>query len=51
VHIQVTLDLPSETYERAVNLAQLTSRNVEEIFADALVLSLPPLQPLVIVKK
>jgi hypothetical protein len=40
---QVIVTLPDEVYQRAERLAQLTSRNVADILADTIVLSLPPL--------
>jgi hypothetical protein len=39
----VTLELPEKTYRRAQRLAQLTRRDVADVLADALELSLPPL--------
>jgi predicted DNA-binding protein len=41
---QVTVDLPDEIYRRAETLAQLTSRDVASVLADAISLSLPPLE-------
>jgi hypothetical protein len=38
----VTLELPERTYRRAQRLAQLTQRDVTDVLADALDLSLPP---------
>jgi hypothetical protein len=40
---QVTVDLPDEVYRRAENLARLTSREVSDVLADAISLSLPSL--------
>jgi hypothetical protein len=40
---QVIITLPDEIYQRAERLGQLTSRNVADILADTIVLSLPPL--------
>jgi hypothetical protein len=42
---QVTVTLPDEIYQRAERLAQLTGRNVADVLADTIVLSLPPLNP------
>lgn len=41
--MQVTVDLPEETYRRAKRLAQLTQREVGDVLADTLTLSLPSL--------
>jgi hypothetical protein len=41
--IQVTVTLLDEVYQRAERLAQLTSRDVADILADTITLSLPPL--------
>lgn len=41
--MQVTVTLPEETYRRAKRLAQLTHREVADVLADALSLSLPSL--------
>lgn len=41
--MQVVVNLPEETYRRAKRLAQLTRRDVGEVLADALALSLPSL--------
>lgn len=41
--MQVTVNLPEETYYRAKRLAQLTRREVADVLADALSLSLPSL--------
>lgn len=41
--IQVTVNLPEETYRRAKRLAQLTRREVADVLADTLSLSLPSL--------
>lgn len=41
--MQVLLELPDETYQRASQLAQLTSRGITDVLADVLFLSLPPL--------
>lgn len=38
---QVLLELPDETYQRASQLARLTSRGVTDVLADVLSLSLP----------
>jgi len=43
---QVIVTLPDEVYRRAERLAQLTSRNIADVLADTIVLSLPPLNPL-----
>ncbi len=43
---QVIVTLPDEVYQRAERLAQLTSRNIADVLADTIVLSLPPLNPL-----
>ena len=40
---QVAVNLPEETYRRAKRLAQLTRREVGEVLADTLALSLPAL--------
>ncbi len=40
---QVTVTLPDETYRRAEHLAQLTGRNVADVLADTIGLSLQPL--------
>ena len=40
---QITISLPEETYRRAKALAQLTRRDVADVMADALSLSLPQL--------
>lgn len=40
---QVTVTLPDDVYRRAEHLAQLTSRDVAEILADTIELSLSPL--------
>lgn len=40
---QVTLSLPDETYRRAVHLARLTGRDVADVLADTLDISLQPL--------
>jgi hypothetical protein len=42
---QVVLTLPDEVYRRAERLAQLINRDVADILADTLALSLPPLSP------
>ena len=39
---QITLTLPDETYDRAVHLAHLTKRNVADVLAEALDISLQP---------
>lgn len=41
--MQVVVNLPEETYRRAERLAQLTRREVGEVLADTLALSLPAL--------
>lgn len=41
--MQVTVNLPEETYRRAKRLAQLTHREVADVLADTLSLSLPSL--------
>ncbi len=41
--MQVTVNLPEETYRRAKRLAQLTRREVADVLADTLFLSLPSL--------
>ena len=41
--MQVVVNLPEETYRRAKRLAQLTRREVGEVLADTLALSLPAL--------
>lgn len=38
----VILELPEKTYRRAQRLAQLTQRDVSDVLAEALDLSLPP---------
>ncbi len=43
--IQVTVTLPDEVYQRAERLAQLTSRDIADVLADTIVLSLTPLTP------
>jgi predicted transcriptional regulator len=40
---QVVVDLPDEVYRRAERLAQLTKREVSDVLADTIALSLPPL--------
>ena len=40
---QITLTLPAETYRRAVRLARLTGRDIAEVLADTLDISLSPL--------
>jgi hypothetical protein len=42
---QVIVTLPDEVYQRADRLAQLTGRNISDVLADTIVLSLPPLDP------
>ncbi len=42
---RVEIILPDEVYRRAERLAQLVSRNVAEVLADTLTLSLPSLSP------
>ncbi|MEL7356832.1 MAG: hypothetical protein AAFN40_09760 [Cyanobacteria bacterium J06560_6] len=41
--IQVTIDLPEETYERAERFARLINRDLSSVLADTVVSSLPPL--------
>lgn len=41
--MQITVDLPEETYRRARRLAQLTHREIAEVLSDTLTLSLPSL--------
>lgn len=41
MNTQVIVELPEKTYQRAERLAQLTSREVAEVLAEALELSLP----------
>jgi hypothetical protein len=41
----VTVTLPDDVYRSAERLAQLTSRDVADVLADALTLSLPSLSP------
>jgi predicted DNA-binding protein len=43
---QVVVDLPDEIYHRAESLARLTRREVGEVLADAITLSLPSLDDL-----
>lgn len=40
---QITLTLPDETYRRAVHLARLTGRDIADVLADTLDISLQPL--------
>jgi hypothetical protein len=40
---RVVVDLPEDVYRRAERLAQLTRREVSDVLADTLALSLPPL--------
>jgi hypothetical protein len=40
---QITLTLPDETYRRAVHLAQLTGRDIADVLADTIGISLQPL--------
>jgi hypothetical protein len=40
---QVIVTLPDEVYQRAECLAQLTSRDIADVLADTIALSLPPL--------
>ncbi len=40
---QVTVTLPDETYRRAVHLAQLTGRDIADVLADTIDISLQPL--------
>ena len=42
---QVTLSLPDETYRRAERLARLTGRQVNDVLADTIHISLQPLGP------
>ena len=42
---RVTITLPDEVYRRAESLAQVTSREVADVLADALALSLPASDP------
>ena len=42
---QVAVTLPDEVYQRAERLAQLTSRDVADVLADTIALSLPLLSP------
>jgi hypothetical protein len=42
---RVEITLPDEVYHRAERLAQLMSRDVAEILADTVALSLPPVGP------
>ncbi len=42
---RITVTLPDEVYRSAERLAQLTRRDVAEVLADTLSLSLPPLSP------
>jgi len=43
VSTQVTVTLPDETYRRAVHLAQLTGRDIADVLADTIDISLQPL--------
>jgi hypothetical protein len=43
VSTQVTVTLPDDIYQRAEHLARLTGRNVAEVLADTIDLSLQPL--------
>jgi hypothetical protein len=40
---QITLTLPDETYRRAVHLARLTGRDIADVLADTIDISLQPL--------
>src|SRR5262249_38729588 len=42
---RVVIDLPDDVYRRAERLAQLINRDVADILADTVALSLPPLSP------
>ena len=42
---RVVISLPDEVYHRAERLAQLISRDVADLLADTVELSLPPLSP------
>src|SRR2546426_8457335 len=42
---RVVISLPDEVYHRAERLAQLISRDVADLLADTVALSLPPLSP------
>lgn len=42
---QVTVNLPDEVYERAERLAQLSHREVAEVLAETIAVSLPVLRP------
>jgi hypothetical protein len=42
---RVTLTLPDEVYQQAEQLAQITHREVAEVLAATIALSLPPLSP------
>ena len=42
---RVTLSLPDDVYRQAEHLAQITNREVAEVLADTITLSLPPLSP------
>ena len=42
---RVMISLPDEVYHRAERLAQLISRDVADVLADTVELSLPPLSP------
>ena len=41
MHTEITISLPEETYQRAQQLAQLMHRDVSEVMAETLSLSLP----------
>ena len=43
--MRVVIDLPDDVYRRAESLAQLINRDVADILADTVALSLPPLSP------
>ena len=42
---QVTVNLPDEVYERAERLAQLSHRDVADVLAETIAVSLPVLRP------
>ncbi len=41
--IQVTIDLPEETYQRAERFARLINRDLSSVLSETVVSSLPPL--------
>jgi hypothetical protein len=45
MNTRVVIDLPDDVYQRAERLAQLINRDVADILADTVALSLPPLSP------